>query len=1213
MAQLCSLPPAPDSDKVPRTIAVAGSTVDNHQRGINLYSPYSFGGHAMSPISQRFPIPTNDDDFEKMCRDLLRLHWSRPGLEIFGKRGERQYGIDILDIGGQTPIYAAQCKLKEEHKSLPPLEIQQEVDQAKSFVPALGKYGILTTAKVSAQAQRRVREINQAHTAAGLFEVEMLTWDHLCALLQQYSVVQEQFYGEIAQGRAPRMEAHLIAIKADVRSLTSRAEGDEIDSNINEARDCIANKEFQSGTFLLNLVQRKSGEKLSSRQKFRVLSNHGAAALGAGKPETAAKYFFEALSCQPDDELGKINEVLAFLLVNDLETCHAKATVLRSECPASTRLASLWLASAPKQTPLSKLEADLNSVLRIDPEVSVALARRALLEFEFDRAFEYARSANKSAPRWSQSYLTLAQIGMGRALYVQFGFSTNSQFQEATLLEAEAACSKAIEFAQDERDEQTETMALILRVDIRFILKKKDDAIVDAERAEKLDCDNPQVMLAIAQARFASDRIEDGISILRKTWRLHPDPDVAFVLGRSLNNRGTNGDVDEALAVLLQVSVQDIRAELRPTFVTQTFQCLAKKKDWARAETYLSTVSGLLEMDVLSTIRGYLAYYRDHLQDAEAHALEAKSRLNTNSNAESKAYLARLLMLIGKPADALPLWQELFETGAPTIDPANLLNCAARLHRDDIVMRTCEQLHARGSNDWQLLEFEVQYLEAYKIDVAIERLQAFIALNPEHKLAKLRLSLIGLGLNRPELVSADLSDLPSVDELPVDYAVPAVQVMKYGGNPEAAVDYAYRFLRSNFNEMQAHQAMIVSIAPGSPAPDIPASLEVAGPNAAVCYREIPQGVDTWVVLEDTDLPNSDFEEISLTSPRAIELSGKKVGDTVVIAKGIVQDRSAIIVQILPKYVRRYQDSAGEMQVRFGAASTVESIRLQPTADPNKYLGLEVITASVEERAAVAANARDAYNTLPASLHWFGNLFGQNAYGALINLAAEDGQPIKCCFGTSEERREGLEALQIAKAVVVDITALATLRLLGLEKTLASAKFRFILAERTWMVLQEMLCTARIFSGPSGTLLFKDGKHLFYEQTAEEKARRNQEDEKFLQFVETVTERKSAPGLAALEPDKREALRKFFGRYGAESIVLASASDYVLWTDDLIQAQAAAKDFGVRRVWTQLVLGSLTDAGLLTFDDYAEASASSSGWSSPRPVRLLVCTCSIQIS
>ena len=106
-----------------------------------------------------------------MCLELLRRHWSRPGLEIFGKRGERQYGIDILDLSGETPVYAAQCKLKEEHKSLSPGDLRAEVDEAKKFATPLGKYAILTTAKVSTQSQMTVRDINQAHKSLGCLKL----------------------------------------------------------------------------------------------------------------------------------------------------------------------------------------------------------------------------------------------------------------------------------------------------------------------------------------------------------------------------------------------------------------------------------------------------------------------------------------------------------------------------------------------------------------------------------------------------------------------------------------------------------------------------------------------------------------------------------------------------------------------------------------------------------------------------------------------------------------------------------------------------------------------------------------------------------------------------------------------------------------------------------------------------------------------------------
>ena len=98
-----------------------------------------------------------------------------PGRDLRFASGESvSTGIDILDLSGETPVYAAQCKLKEEHKSLQPAEIQAERTKAKNFATLLGKYAILTTRKVSTQSQLAVRDINQAHRAQGLWRLNCL-------------------------------------------------------------------------------------------------------------------------------------------------------------------------------------------------------------------------------------------------------------------------------------------------------------------------------------------------------------------------------------------------------------------------------------------------------------------------------------------------------------------------------------------------------------------------------------------------------------------------------------------------------------------------------------------------------------------------------------------------------------------------------------------------------------------------------------------------------------------------------------------------------------------------------------------------------------------------------------------------------------------------------------------------------------------------------
>ncbi len=1052
---------------------------------------------AIVAIPQRFSIPSNDDEFEQMCLELLRPHWSRPGLELFGKRGERQYGIDILDLGGEVPLYAAQCKLKEEHKSLQPAEIHAEVEKAKTFVSPLGKYAILTTGKVSTPSQLAIREINQSHKANGLFEVELFPWEKLCLLLQHYEDVQERFYGGIGVDRAAKMDANILHIKDGVDSLTSKNTSSEIDSKINEARDCITQKDFQVATLLLNRIQR-SGQELSARQQFRVLANHGAAALGIGKGDDAARFFLEAVSLQPDDEQGRINEVLAYLLIGDLAASHSKATLLRQQYPASARLAALWVTTSPETVTLAEIEAtDINSVLRTDPEVSVALARKGLRSFDFDKASIYANSAVKALPQWAQTHLTVAEIAVGRALHLQSGPIRDAQ--TSLLHDALNSCSKAVEVARAEKDVSSEVASLVARVNVLLLMNESSDAVRDAEEATALDPDDSRVLLALGQVRLARKQIDEGISLLARAHTINPHFDVAFVYGKALYDRGKEGDLDAALRVFRDLSIQALPIQIRVIIVTQIIQCFAKRSEWPEALSYLDQVSEFLDPVAVKILRGYLAHYRGLRVEAEQYAAEALSALPADAGSDTKEVLARLFGLVGRQAEALPLWQSLFDLDQPSFDAGNLLACAARLHRDDIVLKTCEQLHARGLADWHLLEFEIQYLQKYQIDVAIERLQAFIATHPEHKLAVLRLSMIGVLLDRPDLVRADLEHLPDVNKLPLEYIIPAVHVLRFGAEPAAAVDYSYRFLREHFSDIQAHQALLMSMMPGFDSPDIPPSLDVVAPDSAVCYQEGPTGVMTWVVLEATQPPKSDFEEISLTSPLAEAFIGKRVGDTAIFAKGRMQDRTATILQIVPKQVRRYQDSMMEMQVRFGAASPVESVQFGSPEDPSAEKGLEILIAWAKQRADVVTETIDIYRKVPISLHLLGTRFGQNAYAAIYGLAHDQTQQVKCSLGAPGEHAQALQSLQTAKALVVDLTAIATLRMLGLTKVLSSSKYKFIVSQQTRITLHEMLSRSKVLSVPGATLLYEEGGPQMYPKNAEEEEQWQRADAEICPF------------------------------------------------------------------------------------------------------------------
>jgi len=163
-------------------------------------------------------VPANDADFELLGLALLKAHWNCPTLELYAHRGEKQFGIDILDLSGNEPLSAAQCKLHDEWKTIPPKEIRNEVQKAKGFGQKLGRYAILTTAKASRTAHDAVLKINLEHRRQGLYQLELITWGKIESLLDKYDAVREEFDSTFGAKTSREIKEKLSAIHEAVVS-----------------------------------------------------------------------------------------------------------------------------------------------------------------------------------------------------------------------------------------------------------------------------------------------------------------------------------------------------------------------------------------------------------------------------------------------------------------------------------------------------------------------------------------------------------------------------------------------------------------------------------------------------------------------------------------------------------------------------------------------------------------------------------------------------------------------------------------------------------------------------------------------------------------------------------------------------------------------------------------------------------------------------------
>ncbi len=168
-------------------------------------------------------LPPKDwDKFEELCADLFALEWGDRDATRYGRRGQRQHGVDIYGRLAGGAYAGVQCKGK---RNWPPTElttkeIDAEVEKATEFRPALAEFTIVTTALDDSTLQDHAREITQRHVEEAKFGVTVIGWGELTRRVTLYpSLIEKHFnfttISSILDGmsKIPENTAELISSK----------------------------------------------------------------------------------------------------------------------------------------------------------------------------------------------------------------------------------------------------------------------------------------------------------------------------------------------------------------------------------------------------------------------------------------------------------------------------------------------------------------------------------------------------------------------------------------------------------------------------------------------------------------------------------------------------------------------------------------------------------------------------------------------------------------------------------------------------------------------------------------------------------------------------------------------------------------------------------------------------------------------------------------
>ena len=1151
--------------------------------------------------------PQNPEDFEILCLKLLRVHWKCPELDRYAIRGQAQNGVDILDLSGQDPLRAAQCKLREEGKRITRTQVRNEIEKARKFKPPLDRYVIMTTGKVGKEVQDFLVETNRKHREKNLFKVEVFGWDRIEELLDEHTDVRDWYEGGALVSAVRIIESKFDEFFKIQRTPTQDLGSDNqggLDAEIDEARGFLEKHNYQMAKLLLRRIRERSWDRLSARQKFRLLTSLADVEASTDNPKGAADRYLEAKKHQPHDEAARINEALAYLMLEQHERAYGIACELKEEFPRSERVLLILIQSAPDSATLEQIKDSIPEDLLEKDEVAIPLARRALNCGDLRKAEEFIRAAADAGSQTSETWLRLGQIIFQMEISRSAErYGTEGVFRDGEkLLEAEAALGKALELAGENSSVSEKIETLLTRREVRTALGKNAEAREDLEEAGMIAPGHAAVIEASAKSLWVEGKLDEAIGLMRRVPAETFSDQDRIILGMMLMERGGPGDYSDAGELFSQAakSEEELQEDFRENAIELGLRAFAKEERFDACRRLLEEVPAGVVSDInLKTLAAKLHLLEGKKDKASGCADDALALTNDATTVFEIRRLALLLFELKRFEDALPLWQRIAAPDAFGFDTRHLLQCAHLLERHDVMLGIFRELRRAGVVSKTLFDMEFSFFREYDVEETIRILDEEIGRWPEDKELGLLRSALGLEFDRPELVDSDPLSIPGAEEVNPHAAPAAVSVLKAIGQEQRAIRYAYDVLRCNFRDPDAHRAFIISFSdvPGDePQLRTPDCVET---GSAVCYVEQGESSSRWIIVEDSPDDHSQFPEQELSPDHHLceAMKGKKAGDTFTLASGIV-DRIGEIREIRNKYVYRYQDCLEQWQVRFPGLMDVQVL---PGLGKNAGSGepepdISTLLDIVDKRHEEVLKFEQIYKENPLPLHVFGERFGSNAFEAVLNLAGSPSGLVKCCEGSMEENRRVSGVFESRSTVVLDMSAISSLFLLDELDILKNWPVDLVVSANTVAELRRMIADKiPHHSRESQVLLKADSGHASWERSSKEKMASIEKLRNLVHILETACEVRPCVVLAELEPKKRDILIQAFGRYGAETILLACMPEAVLWTDDLVQAKLAGTEYGVSHVWTQFVIEKCAESNIVRPEVFLEASAKLLGY------------------
>ncbi|MDD9962636.1 MAG: hypothetical protein OXU70_11145 [Gammaproteobacteria bacterium] len=371
----------------------------------------------------QIPKPKDEQAFERCCITLWRCILKDPNLKPYGRRGQRQHGVDLVGNRQADPnqVVGVQCKCKGDGKRLTEKEVREEVEKALTFTPLLSEYIVVTTAPDDATLERLARELSMSASEgrSKRLRIHIYGWSSLENEIRRYPEALDAFdpshtpQGNQILRRLEGLsnESHqihdlLTQIQATTKVSYDGTAGPPI--NINSA-DPVLDRQIDNLVALIE-VKPKSAltsfkilhdaleDDVSDRIRFRVVTNIAACHLQLGDEDTAAQGFVEAYDLDPDNPKAVANKAIGLQLQGEWSALKSFAEPRLEQFPDNANLAASYVRGSVADQSIDDPRSRLTAAVLRTREVDAAYVHWLMSRGAHGAWWEAAIEAHEAHP-----------------------------------------------------------------------------------------------------------------------------------------------------------------------------------------------------------------------------------------------------------------------------------------------------------------------------------------------------------------------------------------------------------------------------------------------------------------------------------------------------------------------------------------------------------------------------------------------------------------------------------------------------------------------------------------------------------------------------------------------------------------------------------------------------------------------------------------------